>query len=163
MCRDHLKPYRAALAVLTLAALAFGAGDASAASPAGPFSTLSQLGSLRATPIYVETVSHQTFRCELVDATDDGIVVRVNGVSRVVPARDIESVFVQARRTKEGLIVGAAIGAVLAALSTRLDGCIAKGCGAGLAIVPALGAAIGGWWGARLPKDVIVYRRPQNP
>lgn len=135
-------------------------GVASAASMAGVAGGLSALRSLKGQPIFVRAVNLGEFRCELIDATDTELVVRRNGASIALRAGDIDLVSVQRRKTREGALTGAVLGAGLALVASRLDGCVAKGCGGvGMVSVVGLGALIGAWVGSREPKIVVVYRR----
>jgi hypothetical protein len=132
------------------------------AAPTATAASSSDLDALRRyeqTLIYVRTTNVAEVGGILVEVRDGAIVVRTVRGERRIERDEIESVTVRKRQTIPGAVAGAAIGLVLAVFAEHLDGCAGRDCGAAVAMLPALGAGVGGWMGARRMREVTVYRR----
>jgi hypothetical protein len=125
---------------------------------AAPSSGLDALRRYEKTRVYVRTTDVAEVSGILVEVRDGAIVVRTVRGERRIECGEIESVTVRERQTIPGAVAGAAIGLVLAVFTRHLDGRGDRDCAA-CAVLPAFGAGVGAWKGAKRMREVTVYRR----
>jgi hypothetical protein len=105
--------------------------------------------------IYVQLVSAEEVLARLVTADDTVLVVTVGGTRRDIASSRIHQVSIRGDRLRNGIQIGAGIGAVWGILGTQ------GGVGhptVGVALMTALGAAVGAWVDARHVGRTVVYR-----
>jgi hypothetical protein len=134
-----------------------GGGRCARAMPAyaAPTDDLRDLERFEGQLIYVQLVSAEEILARLVTADDAVLVVTVGGTRRDIASSRIHQVSIRGDRLRNGIQIGAGIGAAWGILGTQ------GGVGhptVGVALMTALGAAVGAWVDARHVGRTVVYR-----